>query len=61
MKPGDLVKMKFDMWWKLKSRKNYIDPPVLVISRDQGAIKVLLPSGKIKNSLAENWDVVSEN
>ena len=49
MKVGDLVKLKRPGTWD----------PVLIIEAWHGAIKVLMPDGKIKSELAENWEVIS--
>ncbi len=59
MKVGDLVKMKYEMWWKLRSRKDYSDQVGIVIERAYTAIKVMESSGKIRTSLVENYEVIS--
>ena len=62
MKPGDLVRMKYEMWWKVRNRKaEYTQDLGLILNTHHNAIKVLLPSGRIKSCLAESWEVVSEN
>ena len=61
MKVGDLVQMKFDMWWKVQSRKEYTKEIGIIISLHHNALKVLLPDGKIKNSLVEHWKVLDKN
>ena len=60
MKPGDLVKMKDVMWWRLQDRKDYTFETGIVLSIDYNAIKVVLSSGKKKCSLTDHWEVVSE-
>ena len=60
MKPGDLVKMKDVMWWRLQDRKDYTFETGIVLSIDYNAIKVVLNSGEKKCSLTDHWEVVSE-
>lgn len=56
MKMGDLVKIKDPL-----ARWQFADASVgLVISRDQGAIKVMI-NGKTYTSLVRDWEVVSES
>ena len=59
MKPGDLVKMKFTMWWTAR-RKDFIKGPAIVVSRAHNAIKLLLPDGNIKTDVIQNWEVINE-
>jgi hypothetical protein len=60
MNTGDLVKMKYEMWWKVRNRKaDYISTHALVIDRARNAIKLLHADGNIKCSLADQWEVVS--
>jgi hypothetical protein len=61
MKVGDLVKMKYEMWWKLRSRKDFVDSPAIVLEQAHNAVKVLLPSGLVKRDLIEHWEVISES
>ena len=60
MKAGDLVKMKYIMWWTLQSRKDFTQETGIVLSIDYNAIKVILSSGKKMCALADHWEVVSE-
>ena len=61
MKKGDLVKMKYETWWKVRDRrKDYVDAYGLVYSTHARGVKVLLPDGKIKVGLIEEWEVVNE-
>ena len=60
MKTGDLVKMKYEMWWNLNQRKHYTDRCGIVYSTHAKGVKVLMPDGKIKVSLTDYWEVVSE-
>lgn len=62
MKPGDLVRAKFITLAHEKAifSDQDFNVPVLVMEKYKGAIKVLLPNGKIKTDLAENYTVVSE-
>jgi hypothetical protein len=60
---GDLVKMKYTMWWRLRQipeNLRYVDEIGIVLEISGGAIKVLLESGKIKSSLKEQWEVISD-
>ena len=60
MKPGDLVKMKDVMWWRLQDRKDYTFETGIVLSIDYNAIKVVLSSGKKKCGLLDQWEILSE-
>jgi len=60
MKAGDLVKMKYDSWWKVRSRsKDYTDQMGLVYSIHAKGIKVIMPDGNIKVGLIDQWEVIS--
>ena len=59
MKPGDLVKMKDVMWWRLQDRKEYTRERGIVLSIHYNAIKVVLSSGKKKCGLVDHWEVLS--
>jgi hypothetical protein len=62
MKIGDLVRMKHEMWWKVRSRaKDYTDQIGIVYSSRGKGIKVAMPDNSIKLGLVDNWEVVSEN
>jgi len=61
MKVGDLVKMKYEMWWKLRSRKDYTGDIAIVLETAHNAVKVILPSGLVKRDLIEHWEIVSES
>ena len=68
MKKGDLVKMKYEMWWKIRnlgnpgsSRKDYTDQVGIVYSTHAKGVKVILPDGKIKVGLIDHWEVISES
>lgn len=61
MKTGDLVKMKHESWWNPDlRRKHYTDRCGIVYSTHAKGVKVLMPDGKIKVSLIDYWEVVSE-
>ena len=60
MKVGDLVKMKYEMWWKLRSRKDYVSDVAIVLETVHNAVKVMLPNGTVKHDLTECWEVVNE-
>ena len=59
MRVGDLVKMKYAMWWRIRDRKEYTEETGIVLSIDYNAIKVILNSGEKKCSLTDHWEVVS--
>ncbi len=60
MKVGDLVKMKYDMWWKLRSRKHFVTDVATVIDvPSYNTIQVLLPDGSVKRGLVENWQAIA--
>ena len=61
MRTGDLVKMKYEMWWKLRSRKDFVTDVGLVLERAHNAVKVMLPNGFVKRDLAECWEVINES
>jgi hypothetical protein len=61
VKPGDLVKMKDVMWWRLQDRKDFTHETGIVLEIDYNAIKVLLNSGTKKCGLVDYWEVISES
>jgi hypothetical protein len=61
MKVGDLVKLKYTMWWKLRDRKDYTTEVAIVIERNHNALKLLRSNGNIKCDLAEHYEVVNES
>jgi len=61
VKPGDLVKMKGAMWWRLQDRKDFTHETGIVLEIDYNAIKVLLNSGTKKHGLVDYWEVISES
>ena len=65
MKVGDLVKMKYEMWWKLRDsnpsqnrHRAYTDQPGIVYGIAGRGIKVLMPDNTIKVGLIDQWEVV---
>ena len=59
MKTGDLVKMKYDAWWKIRSQTNDHTGKIgVVYSKHKNAIKVLLSSGDLLTSITDQWEVV---
>ncbi len=61
MKVGDLVKMKYEMWWKVRNRrKNYTADVGIVYSLAGKALKVLLSADTIKVGLIDEWEVVGK-
>ena len=61
MKVGDLVQMKYVMWWMLQDRKNFTKEVALVTEIDYNCLQLLFPDGMIKRNLAEHYEVVSES
>ena len=59
MKVGDLVKMKYEMWWKLQSRKNYTHDIGIIYEIHGKGVKVLMPDGTIKLGLVDHYDVIT--
>ena len=61
MKVGDLVKLKYAMWWKLRNRKDYTSEAAIVIEQNYNAIKILRANGNIERDLAEHYEVINES
>ena len=67
MKVGDLVKMKYAMFWKVKDnpRITYTEQLCLVLETSRygscDSVKLLFPDGEIKRDLVEYWETVSES
>ena len=61
MIPGDLVRMKYNMWWRLQDRKDFAQEHGIVLSVDYNAVKVMLTSGRKKCSLINEWEVIYES
>ena len=60
MKVGNMVRMKYEMWWKLKSRKDFVSDVGVVIDKPSyNIVEVMLPGGRIKVDLAESWEIVA--
>ena len=65
MKPGDLVKMTYMSFWMKKNQHagaqpRYTEVPMLVLETYKNAVKVMMPDGKVRSDLAENYEVISE-
>ena len=59
MKVGDLVKMKYEMWWKVRDRKkDYFKNYGIVYEIYGNAFKVLMPDNTVKNGLVDQWEKV---
>jgi hypothetical protein len=60
MKVGDLVKMKYHMFWTLKGdrMRKYSNKVGIVVSRAHNGVKILRSDGTRINDLAENYTVV---
>ena len=62
MKVGDLVRMKYEMWWKLRGCtgiKGYTGAPGIVYGIAGRGVKVLMPDNNIKLGLAEEWEIIN--
>tara|TARA_Y100001938_G_C8049274_1_gene410751 strand:+ start:404 stop:586 length:183 start_codon:yes stop_codon:yes gene_type:complete len=58
MKAGDLVQMKYEMWWILRDRRDYRKDVALVLEAEYNAVKLLHSDGIVKTGLAEHYEVV---
>jgi len=64
MKVGDLVKMKYEMWWKIRNSpgrnkvNGYTDKCGIVYGIAGRGIKVFMPDNTIKLGLVDHWEVV---
>ena len=57
MKVGDLVRMKYEMWWRVRSRtEDYFSGCGLVYEISGNAFKVLMPDNTIKPTLVDHWE-----
>ena len=62
MKVGDLVKMKYEMWWNPDlRRKDYTNLCGIVYGIAGRGIKVLLSDSSIKLGLIDHWEVLNES
>jgi hypothetical protein len=61
VKVGDLVKMKYVMWWQLQDRKDFVHEPALVVAEDFNCVILLFSTGKTRRDLAEHWEAINEN
>ena len=65
MKVGDLVKMKYEMWWKMRDlpgktrATDHTDQCGIVYGIAGRGIKVLMPDNTIKLGLTDHWEVVN--
>ena len=64
MKTGDLVKLKYVMFWHLKNNPfmDYTEEPFLVLDTEGSEqLRLLDPrSNRLFNALAESFEVISE-
>ena len=64
LKVGDLVKMKYEMWWKLRTSagqnrfNGYTDECGIVYGIAGKGLKVLMPDSTVKLGLVDQWEVV---
>lgn len=59
--PGDLVRMKSEMFWHLKSnpRINYTEDVATVITSGSHVMEIMWPDGKIEQRDKDIFEVVS--
>jgi hypothetical protein len=60
MQIGDLIKMKYCTWWKLRQRKKFTKQAGIVVGIAGQGIKVRMPDGSLVMGLAEHWEVLNE-
>ena len=60
MKAGDLVKMKYVMWWMLTDRKDFTEEVRMVVEKEYNAVNLLCADGVIRRQLADHWEVINE-
>ena len=59
-KVGDLVKMKFDSWWRVRSRaRDYTHECGIVYGTHGHAIKVLMHDNSIRTGLIDHWEIIN--
>jgi len=62
MKIGDLVKMKHQMWWRVRSRTlDYYKDCGIIYGIAGKGLKVIMPDNTIKTGIVDQWDVISES
>ena len=59
MKRGDLVKMKYVARWT--ARREFESGVAIVLEQHHNAVKVILSDGRVKHTLSEYWEVISES
>ena len=61
MKVGDLIKMKHEMWWKVRNRRtDYHNDFGIVYAVVGKGIKVLMSDNSVRLGLIEHWRVISD-
>ena len=60
MKGGDLVKMKYVMWWMLQDRKDFTKEARIVMEKEHNAVNLLCSDGVVRRYLADHWEIISE-
>ena len=56
---GDIVKMKYIMFWQLKNQPGkYTESTALVIEKEANWVRVIFEQGEVRRDLTEHWDVV---
>jgi hypothetical protein len=61
MKAGDLVKMKFTMWWMLADRKDFTKEVRIVVEKEHNTVNLLCSDGIVKRQLSDHWEVIGES
>ena len=63
MNPGDLVRMKYEMYWHLKSnpRIDYTEKVASVITCGSHIMEIMWPDGRIEQRDKDIFEVISES
>jgi hypothetical protein len=63
MRRGDLVRMKYRVFWDAKYNRNitYSDTAGLVVSTEESEMLRVLHEGRIRRTMQDHWKVVNEN
>ena len=64
MKTGDLVKMKYEMWWKIRASgqaraRDYTEECGIIYGVAGRGIKVLMPDNTVRLGLVEEWEIIN--
>ena len=62
MKLGDLVQMKYTVWWRtirIPAHLRYTESYGVLLESDGSVIKVLMKDGQIKTGLFSEWEPIA--